>query len=205
MTYVSSLDRLKDLPEVFTLNTAAAMIGVEGNVASTYIARWKKQGLVSSLGPRTAVHFNLLKNPSAEDDLRMDAIAYVYPGAIAGGVTALHHAGWTTQIPREMDLLVHRRRSYPAIEGVEVHGRPAAWVKLAREWSDMKTPVPYLHPAFALADCVLNDIWRPDPDDIEWDEVSASDLRRAFETLDVGIPETWLEEIEYLEGFHPAP
>lgn len=203
MTYVSTRERLKDLPEVFTLNTAAAMIGVDTVVASTYIARWKKQGLVSSLGQRTGVHFNLGRNPEAAELMRLDAIAYVYPGSMIGGVSALHRAGWTTQIPREMDLMVPFRRSYPAIEDVQIHGRPLSWVKAARAWRDSTTPLPLLAPAFALADCVGNSIWCPDPDDLEWDQLDLEDLRRAFACLDVQIPEAWSEEIEYIDGTRP--
>lgn len=203
MAHVSSLDRLKSLPQVFTLNTAAALLGCNPKMASTYIGRWKKQELVSSLGPRTGVHFNLLLNPEAESDLRMEAIAYVYPGCLRGGVTALHSAGWTTQIPQEMDIMVHSRRSYAEIDDVAIHGRTLKWVKLARNWLSDKGALPLLHPAFALADCVASGLWCPDPDDIEWDEVDISELFEAFRQLDVKIPEDWVEEIAYLSETPP--
>jgi hypothetical protein len=197
MSYTSNLERLSGLPEVFTLKTAASMLGCEKGMASTYIARWKKKNLVTSLGDRTGVHFNLLRNPDASDEYRMEAIAYVYPGCLRGGVGALHHAGWTTQIPQEMDLMVHSRRSYPGIDDVAVHGRPLSWIRTAREWIDEDGPIPVLNPAFALADCVSSGIWRPDPDDIEWEEVSIIPLREAFKLFEVEIPDEWYDEIEY--------
>jgi len=194
----SAFDRLQELPEVFTLNTTAALLSCETGNASTYIARWKESGLVTSLGPRTGIHFNLLKNPSADKEYRMKAIAMLFPGAVIGGVSAVHAAGWTTQFPRQTEIMIPKRRSFPAVDDALITMRPLPWIRNARNWISSPGPVPWLNPAFALADCVQQENWRPDPDDIEWDEVNVSDLRRAFHQLRVQIPEAWSEEIEYL-------
>ncbi|CAN0566641.1 unnamed protein product, partial [Laminaria digitata] len=58
--------------------------------------------------------------------------------------------------------------------------------------------LPSLQPSFALADCVINGIWIPDPDDIEWDQVDIEELRKAFDCLGAEIPEIWSDEIDYL-------
>ena len=114
-SHKSAVERLQELPEVFTLNTVAAMLDCDTGNASTYIARWKDSGLVKSLGPRTGIHFNLLKNPQADQDKRME-----------------------------------------------------------------------------------NDVWHPDPDDLEWDEIDAQRLQLAFRYFDIPTPEDWAEEIEHL-------
>ena len=195
----SAIDRLRELPEVFTLNTAAALLRLGPGNASTYIARWKESGLVSSLGPRTGVHFNLLKNPSADKDLRMEAIAYLFPGAVIGGVSAVHAAGWTTQFPRQTEIMIPKRRSFPAVDDAVISMRPLSWMRAAKNWVATEGAVPWLNPAFALADCIDQNIWCPDPDDIEWDEVNASELRRAFHQFNIEVPEDWSEELEYLD------
>jgi hypothetical protein len=194
---ISALDRLRGLPEVFTLNTAASHLGCSTKQASTYINRWGESGLTSSLGPRTGMHFNLLRNPNAASELRMDAIGYLFPGAMVGGVSAVHAAGWTTQFPRKTEIIIPKRRSFPSIDEAEVSCRPLKWIKEARNWTVSEGPVPYLNPAFALADCVANDVWTPDPDDIEWEEVDVPALVKAFAWFDVEIPEDWVEEMEY--------
>ncbi len=193
----SAFERLQELPEVFTLNTASAILECDAGNASTYIGRWKDNGFVTSLGPRTGVHFNLLKNPSADKDRRMEAIAFLFPGAMIGGVSAVHAAGWTTQFPRQTEIIIPKRRSFPAVDDAIILMRPLPWIREARNW--IKTPgaVPWLDPAFALADCLRSDLWHPDPDDIEWDEVDVNGLRRAFEYFTLDIPEDWAEEMEY--------
>ncbi|KKN90428.1 hypothetical protein LCGC14_0227970 [marine sediment metagenome] len=194
----SAIERLRELPDVFTLNTAAALLKLEPGNASTYIARWKESGLVSSLGPRTGVHFNLLKNPLADKELRMEAIAYLFPGAVIGGVSAVHAAGWTTQFPRQTEIMIPKRRSFPAVEDAAISMRPLPWMRAAKNWVSQEGVVPWLNPAFALADCIDQNIWRPDPDDIEWDEVNVADLRLAFHQFSLEMPEEWSEELEYL-------
>lgn len=194
---ISALDRLRGLPEVFTLNTAAATLGCSTKQASTYIHRWGDSALISNLGPRTGVHFNLLRNPKAEEELRMDAIGYLFPGAMIGGVSAIHAAGWTTQFPREIEIIIPNRRSFPSVEGAEISCRTLKWIKQARSCSKAIGPVPYLDPGFALADCVAQGTWMPDPDDIEWEEVDVPSMVHAFSWFNIEIPEVWVTEMEY--------
>ena len=197
-SHKSAVERLQELPEVFTLNTAAAMLDCDTGNASTYIARWKDSGLVKSLGPRTGIHFNLLKNPQADQDKRMEAIGYLFPGAMIGGVSAVHAAGWTTQFPRQTEIIIPKRRSFPAVDDALITTRPLPWIREARNWIASSGPVPWLDPAFALADCIKNDVWHPDPDDLEWYEIDAQRLQLAFRYFDIPTPEDWAEEIEHL-------
>lgn len=197
---ISAFERLKDLPEVFTLKTAADALGCTPRMASTYIARWKEAGMAASLGPRAGVHFNLVRNPDAASEHRMAAVALLFPGAVIGGVSAVHAAGWTTQFPRQTEIMIPNCRSFPQVEDAEIQTRSLRWMRAARSWVRQAGDVPWLDPAFALADCVASGNWVPDPDDIEWDEVDATALRRSFDWFEIDIPEDWHEEIDLAQS-----
>jgi len=193
---VSSLDRLRELPEVFTLGTASSMFGWDGKTASHYIARWKKQGFVSSLGERTSVHFNLFKNPEAAEERLLDAVKFLFPGAVVTGASALHFAGVTTQIPRSIEIAIPTRPSYPKIPGIEITTRPRAWFSKMKDHLVRDGILPRLSAEYALADDWQRDGWRPDPDDIEWDEIQTDIARTAFTELEEEFPEAWEEWLE---------
>jgi hypothetical protein len=191
-----SLDRLRELPEVFSLGMACTLFGMTRGMASTYIARWKEAGLVASLGEKTGMHFNLLRDPDGPQTRRLDAIAYLLPGSRIIGASALHAAGWTTQIPRSLEIAAPPRRSYPAIPDVEIARRPRDWFagpgrRIARAGS-----VPILDPATALADAWVSGSWRPDPDELEWDEIDRDAVCRAFSTFGMDLPDILREEDE---------
>lgn len=196
MTRLSSLERLRALPEVFTTKTLAGQLGGDVNKASVYLARWKKNSLIAPLGPRAGVHFNLLRAPDAEEEFRMDAVALVLPGAVIAGVSALHDAGWTTQIPRQIEIFVPARRTTPELHGFDITTRPAAWFAQARREVQVPGPVPMIRPAFALADLWNAGSWRPDVDDLEWDLIDAGPLEDAFAFFGNDVPEEWRAELE---------
>lgn len=195
---VQTIDRLRQLPPVFTLHTAAAIMGCDPNMASTYVKRWKDSGLCSSLGNRSGVHYNLLVDPHGPSTRRMEAISLVYPGAILGGVSALHLAGWTTQIPTADHIICPPRRSLPDVDGVIATTRDAEWFAMAASYLPKTgdTFVPALHPAFALADCIKTDSWVPDVDEIEWDQVKPMKLWNAFIALDTTLPPSYRRELD---------
>lgn len=201
----SALERLRKLPEVFTLDAAAASLGCGPRMALTHVEQWRNRGLVASSCPRVGIHFNLLRNPRAIEERRMEALALLLPGAVVGGPSAVHGAGWTTQIPRRIDIMVPSRPSFPELDGIDIHGRPQPWVETAKNWIALPGPVPWLDPAYALADCVDQGIWTPDPDDIEWDEVDPATLRRAFEHFALDIPEKWKADMELIAQDPHAP
>lgn len=187
--------RLLALPEVFTTNTLAATLGGDLKSASVYLNRWRSEGLISSLGPRVGVHFNLLRNPDADQDLKMEALHHVFPGAVIAGVSAVHAAGWTTQIPSAIEVMIPPRRTTPEINDVRIMTRPAAWFRDARKKPQRLGLIPTVDPAFALADLWHKGEWRPDVDDLEWDLISGDRLRAAFAHFDIEIPEDWKAEI----------
>ena len=117
MTRISAFERLKSLPEVFTTRSLPGLLGTDRKSASVCLARWRKRGFISSLGPQAGVHFNLVLNPQAERERHMDAIAHLLPGARMAGVTALWMEGWTTQYPRRAEIMVPARPSFPKLHG----------------------------------------------------------------------------------------
>ncbi|MDE0524693.1 MAG: hypothetical protein OXH79_22365 [Boseongicola sp.] len=198
MTRISAFERLKSLPEVFTTRSLPGLLGTDRKSASVCLARWRKRGFISSLGPQAGVHFNLVLNPQAERERHMDAIAHLLPGARMAGVTALWMEGWTTQYPRRAEIMVPARPSFPKLHGVELHSRPPDWFKVARDHVLVPGPVPRLAPTFALADCWASGLWRPDPDDIEWDLVDKTELERAFGLFGLDLPEGWTSDPCYI-------
>lgn len=198
---IRSLDRLKSLPEVFTLATVCGLFGMTQGMASTYIGRWKEAGLVSSLGERTGVHFNLLTSPNAPEERRNDAIAYLLPGARIVGASALHAAGWTTQIPRSLEIAVPYRRSLPNIPDLQVSTRPKLWFATIGRHVLREGPIPVLAPAEALADAWRTGSWHPDIDELEWDEIDRSALEAAFRDQGLKLPPDWEGDEPRLPSF----
>ena len=188
---ISAIDRLRGLPEVFTTKTLAGFLETDRKGASVYLNRWRQRGLVSSLGPQAGMHFNLLRNPDAESERCMEAVAYLFPGAVLGGASVLHGEGWITQIPRKAEVMVPKRASLPRLHDISLHMRQAEWFALAKRNILRPGPVPALAPAFALADCWTSGHWRADPDDIEWDMVPADRLEKAFSLFGQEIPDAW--------------
>ena len=200
MTRLSAHKRLRELPEVFTTTTLAATLGGDSKAASVYLNRWRKEGMISSLGPRAGVHFNLLIRPDADHDLRMEAIAFVFPGAMVAGVSSVHAAGWTTQIPSALELMIPARRSFPELTDTVIETRSESWFDAARGEIVREGPVPMVSPAFALADLWDSGGWRPDPDDIEWDLADLGKLELAFAGFGLQVPDEWREEAQYHQG-----
>lgn len=197
---LSAHKRLHALPDVFTTKTLAAHLGGDERMASVYLYRWRKEGFIKTIGLRAGLHFNLVKNPFSERDMKMDAIAFLFPGAVIGGVSAVHAAGWTTQIPRRTEIIAPLRRSFPEIEDCVLSSRSRQWFKLARDNIALPGVVPTVKPCFALADLWVSGEWRPDPEDIEWDLVDPQSLKQAFSLFQAGIPENWKEELEDIEA-----
>lgn len=201
MLRIPAHKRLAAMPEVFTTNTLAVHLDVELDVASVYLNRWKEEGLVSSLGKRAGVHFNLVRNPNAHSDNRLDAVGLLLPGAVIGGASAIHAAGWTTQIPWRLEVLAQPRRSYPSLNDVTVSKRSKSWFAVAKSHLLGDGPLPFLKPAFALADSWVNNIWRPDPDDLEWDLIDKGEVEMCFAELGAEMPDMLYDPDEDRPGY----
>jgi len=57
---ISALKRLRGLPVVFTLSDLAKYFGWDGNAASQYLIRWRRQELIKPVGPRAGMFCNLI-------------------------------------------------------------------------------------------------------------------------------------------------
>ncbi len=171
-TYISAVQRLAALPEVFTGGDLTVLFGWKSALCSNYLAQWRKAGLVQSLGGRSDVHMNLVVNRQANPEL---ALARAYPQAIKVGLDVLREAGWTTQIPSAIDVAVPAGSSLHGLEGFALSNRTASWFSRVIQGTDkVAQGINRLHPAWALADMLaraqdsrVRNAWLLDPEDID--------------------------------------
>lgn len=185
---VSSRDRLMSLPSVFSVADLALVMQSSKLEASQYLWRWKTAGLVLALGGNSGVFVNLVKYPEGAEDAGLweQGLLKAMPSAIIGGHEVLADAGVTTQITHQRFVLVSERDSRFRLDRAEVHPRPEAWLdQLVREGGVLLGEgglAARLKPGAALADLLLYAERRPDPDDIDFDELSKAD-RRLYQKL----------------------
>lgn len=174
-TYTSAIKRLQGVPEIFTGGDLTMLFGWTSPVASTYLANWKRAGLVKSLGGRSDVHMNLVANRRANPEL---ALIRAFPMAVKVGADALREAGWTTQIPRRPEVAVPQPGPRYKIDGFDLSGRTQKWFTSVRPGMDISSgSLARLRPAWALADMVVRaldgrvrDAWLLAPDDLDLEE-----------------------------------
>ena len=171
-TYTSAIERLRAMPEIFTGSELTVLFGWKSGIASSYLAHWRKAGLVQSLGGRSDVHMNLIRNPQPNTE---QALRRVYPNAIKVGVDRLRAAGWITQIPARQEVAIAPTNSRYSIEGFELVTRPEKWFQTVKPGTDKAADgIDRLKPAWALADMIsraqdrrVHNAWLPDPEDID--------------------------------------
>ncbi|MGH8338045.1 MAG: hypothetical protein ACRETL_14755 [Gammaproteobacteria bacterium] len=185
-TYTSAIQRLSALPEVFTGSELTVLFGWKSSIASSYLAHWRKAGLVKSLGGRSDVHMNLIRNSQVSPEL---ALRRAFPAAVKVGVDILRAAGWTTQIPTQPEVAVPATRSLHAVNGFELTTRTEKWLQTVKPGlQQVADGIDRLRPAWALADMLarardrrVKHAWLPDPEDLDLDSVrQSSDLARAL-------------------------
>lgn len=182
-TYTSAFERLKSLPEIFTGSDVTTIFRWTSQTASTYLANWRRAGLVESLGGRSDVHMNLVRNPSAN---REAALRRVFPHATKIGADVLREAGWTTQIMSSPEVAVPRGSSY-AVNGFALSPRSEKWFQqVSPGIIDNPVGLRALAPAWALADMIarakdrrVGDAWLLAPDDIDLEAVAADPQTKA--------------------------
>ena len=189
--YTSSVDRLASLPEIFTGGDLTVLFGWKSAIASSYLANWRKAGLVKSLGGRSDVHMNLVVNRQFNRDA---ALRRAFPNALKLGVEILRAAGWTTQIPTVIDVAVPPSRSLYLLEGFELTQRPEKWFQTVEPGIQrVSVGINQLRPAWALADMLaraqdrrVRNAWLLDPEDLDFDSVRADkDLLRALQAFEL--------------------
>lgn len=179
-TRVAGFDRLRQMPEVFDLRTVEETCGVARDVAYLYCHRWASKGYVEQAGQRSGVYFNLIKDPRASSRIVEALRLGLRPTSlIAVGSTALEEHGLTTQRSTILQVAVpvHRKtRTIPQFNNVDLIPRNPEWfVTVEGHHMAGRHGLPVLDPAYALVDalttkvrpCFSDDIWRPEPDDVE--------------------------------------
>lgn len=189
--YTSAQQRLTALPEVFTGSDLTIVFGWKSAVASTYLALWRKAGLVKSLGGRSDVHMNLVQNRQINPE---QALRRAYPRAVKVGLDVLRQAAWTTQIPSAVDVALPKGSGLHQIEGFHLQLRSAVWYDcVAPGLLKVTRGIDQLQPAWALADMLarakdrrVRGSWLLDPEDIDLDLALADpQLARAMTALGV--------------------
>jgi hypothetical protein len=171
-SYTSAIKRLAALPEVFTGGDLAVLFGWKSGICSTYLASWRKAGLVKSLGGRSDVHMNLLRNHEANPEL---ALRRAYPKALKIGVDVLREAGWMTQIPSVIDVALPSGSTLRNLEGFTLTTRSVKWYAAVTTGMErVAQGIDRLQPAWALADMLarandarVRQAWLPDPEDLD--------------------------------------
>ncbi len=193
--YTSAIERLRVTPEVFTGSELTVLFGWKSAIASSYLANWRKAGLVKSLGGRSDIHMNLVRNPHINPEL---ALRRAFPLAILVGVDRLRAAGWTTQIPTLPEVAIALTSSRYSIDGFALTVRPEKWFQTVKPGVEkVADGIDRLRPAWALADMIsraqdrrVRHAWLLDPDDLDLHSVLHSNTRsdlaaalRAFELV----------------------
>lgn len=170
--YTSAIERLRAVSEVFTGSELTVRFSWKSAIASSYLAHWRKAGLVKSLGGRSDVHMNLVRNPHVSPEL---TVRRAFAQAILVGVDRLRAAGWTTQIPTLPEVAIALASTRYSIEGFALTARPDHWFQTVKPGIDkVALGLDRLRPAWALADMIsraqdkrVRHAWLPDPDDLE--------------------------------------
>lgn len=202
-TYTSAIERLRELPETFTGSDLTVKFQWSAALASSYLANWRKAGLVRSLGGHSDVHMNLLANrrPNIEQALRR-----AFPNAIKVGADILREAGWTTQIQRMPEVAVESTSPRYKLVDFTLVARSPGWFEAVRPGSiDPVHGMRRLKPAWALADMIdrfldrrVKNSWLLAPDDLDLD-AAADDPESAAALSAFGLPATSLSQSGYAQ------
>jgi len=187
--YTSAIERLRELPEVFTGRDLTVRFQWPSDTASTYLAQWRRAKLVRSLGGHSDVHMNLVARPQPNAEA---ALRRALPEAVKTGADVLREAGWTTQIDRQPEVAILTTSPRYKLQDFRLSGRAPRWFEtVAPGLIDTDDGVRRLKPAWALADMIhryldrrVQGRWLLAPDDIDLDQAAsdtgAADAIRAF-------------------------
>jgi len=216
-TYTTAVARLRTLPEIFTGSELTVMFGWKSVIASSYLAHWRKAGLVKSLGGRADVHMNLVRNPQVNPE---QALCRAFPQAIKVGLDRLRASGWTTQIPTRPEIAITPISAHYSIEGFDFVTRTQKWFQIVKPGTDSAANgIDCLKPAWALADMIsraqdkrVRHAWLPDPEDLDLSALDSPKLQqdaqaalRAFALVPDALSTTGYARIALMKrGFQPG-
>lgn len=168
---------LATLPFVFHWADLTVRSGLEPRFARYKLFHWVKDGLVAPLGGNSEVYANL--TISRYPDWEM-AIRMVMPTAVVTGLEALRRAGWITQIPYRPTVTVDDSQRVFEVSRFNITLQTSDWFESMSPgiMDGENVALPFLSPAWALADIVFHEGWQRcgiDPDDIYWDKITKAD------------------------------
>lgn len=205
-TYTSALDRLLELPEIFTGRNLTMKFQWSATTASTYLSNWRRAGLVRSLGGHSDIHLNLARNRNADLEV---ALRHAYTEAVRTGADVLREAGWTTQILSRPEIAISRASTMYSLPDFELTARSLKWFMRAGPGIEDHAPsLRRLRPAWALADMLARaqdrrtrGAWLLAPDDLDV-EAAHLDPESAIALESFGVRASVLDsEASYCE-FH---
>lgn len=160
---VSTGERLSKLPTVFSLDMAAAELGVTKEIAQSYIQRWKIYGLIAGAG-KTGIYININRSPDIAGCLPEAVAMAVRRPIVEAGEAIAARGGLTHWEGVVVDPGSSQRtfmvcvgpasRSLPHIDGIDLRARPDWWLDAI---SSSRATVRTASPQMAIADLLLND------------------------------------------------
>lgn len=188
---VSAIQRLRGLPEVFTLHDVR-MLGLGIGSERVAVDRWKRAGMCAPVGPKVGMFYNLIRDPEGPQRRLGEALKALFGPVVIVGPVALNDQHWTNQLPGVLTVAVPPRLSYPQVHAAALYPRSPEW------YASIRTPamrnergrfgLPMLPPEFALADMLRHRdcLHGLQPDDIDIPEDASADaLTGAFGALGV--------------------
>jgi hypothetical protein len=174
----NTLGRLAALPSIFNATDALLRTGIAPKQLNQVMWRWKNSGYVRPVGSRADVWFNLVVDPVVSRERWEEAVRMALPEAILAGHGVLMRSGLSTQMSHSDYMIRPARTASASIEGVELHERPAVWVRKLRQAHAVKRTggLSELDPGAALADLVKFEPDSIDFDEIDWDEMSSESM-----------------------------
>ena len=177
-SYTSAIDRLLVVPEVFTGSELTVLFGWRSTMASNYLANWRRAGLIKSLGGRSDMHMNLVRNRHINPEL---ALRRAFPRAVMVGIDVIRQAGWTTQIPTFSEVAIPITSTLYNVDGFNLSHRTQKWFDLVSHGNgidDNPGGIDRLKPSWALADMIsrasdrrVKAAWLLDPEDLDLDAI----------------------------------
>ena len=168
MSQISAIDRLRELPDIFTGPEATIRFGWSSKTTSQYLYLWKRRGLIDPLGGHSDVFANLLVQPKPDWER---ALVRAMPSAMIIGVDALRRAGVTTQIPARPEAAVDKTHRVFQTQQFDIVQKSPEWFKIVEPGIYREGGIRALKPEWALADMLTDYGWGGcglDPDDIDW-------------------------------------
>lgn len=185
--YKGALDRLKELPPVFTAALLMASQNLSSKTASQYLWRWTNDGQIFPVGGRSGVYFNELAHPGAKEKYFEIGVQKAMPSVVVAGHSVLMETGVSTQFMNQL-YLIHpdNERTY-TLERAYVQGRRAVFIRTLFRRGHVLTGVgtiPRLNAGAALADLLLHDACgAPAPDDIYFDDLDERSTKSFHELM----------------------